>query len=366
MIGVIQTTVPVANDVILGEFKCYKNYGLPTQTLIGATRDGCKVDIERVIKEISYDGAYGPTLDSNGIPLIRYEKLIGRFTINNLYLKYFNKKKIATAETDEAFESGDWSNNGGTYAAETTIILDGEQSAKLTGDTEGYGIHRVFSADLDLTEFDNGEVSDDNDYIGFGIYISSQDKTDLGGTAALRLALHCDVEETETNYFHVSKAAADLVAGRWNIFKVLKSSFTSQGSPNWGAVKGVALTIEGASPSAEVVCYIDCIELIQNQSNSSIIDINGGSFSYTDETTYREIKPTLEITSDNYLSNVTLVGQKLDGKKVKMVLKNCLNDGNISLALEEKDEVVNETQFTGHYTKNSPVTSPIELYEYVA
>ena len=71
-ITAVDPIIPVANDVIMGEFKAYANYGLPTQTLLGATRDGCKVDIERTIKELAFDGAYGPTLDSDGVPLVRY------------------------------------------------------------------------------------------------------------------------------------------------------------------------------------------------------------------------------------------------------------------------------------------------------
>ena len=55
----------------------------------------------------------------------------------------------------------------------------------------------------------------------------------------------------------------------------------------------------------------------------------------------------------------------MDGKTVKIVLKNALNDGNISLALEDKDEVVQETQYTGHYKYGSGLVCPIELYEYV-
>src|SRR6056297_2443136 len=97
-INAVTPTIPVANDVIMGEFKAYANYGLPTQTLLGATRDGCKVDIERTIKE----------LDIDGVPIVRYEKLIGRITLNNLYLKYFNRKVISDCESDGTWENSNW------------------------------------------------------------------------------------------------------------------------------------------------------------------------------------------------------------------------------------------------------------------
>lgn len=366
-IGVVETTVPVANDIILGEFKAYANYGLPTQVLLGATREGCKVDIERAIKELAYDGAYGPTLDEDGVPLVRHERLVGRITINNLYLKYFNRKIISNCESTGAWENNDWSATGGTYAAETSIVNSGDQSAKATiaSASANYGIHEVFSSSLDLTAFDNSESSDTDDYIGFAIYIAAQDITDLG-SADIRISLHCNAEGVETDAYYYDVAASALSAG-WNTFKVAKTDFTAigGGSETWAAITGVSFKVD-AGTSDEVVFYVDSIELIQAQTNSSMFPINGHGFDYTDETTYRQLIPDLEIGENDYLENITLVGQKMDGKKVKIVLKNCLNDGNISLGLEEKDEVVNETQFTGHYKYGAGTVSPIELYEYVA
>jgi hypothetical protein len=365
-VGVVETTVPVANDIIMGEFKAYLDYGLNTQTLIGATRDGCKVDIERSIKEIAFDGSMGPTLDSDGIPLVRYEKLVGRITINNLYLKYFHRKKISDMESDGLWESGDWSETGGTYAAETTTVLEGDQAASLTADTQDYGMKEVFASAVDLTEFANGESSDTSDYIGFSIYITTANLSAMGATTRIKLSIHKDADETETNYFYYEVAASALTADQWNNFKILKSAFSEEGTASWSAVTGVSIKFGTAAPTSECTIIVDCLDLIQAQTNSSIVPMNGHGFAYTDETTYREFTPDLEITLNDYLENLTLVGQRLDGKKVKIVLKNCLNDGNISLALEEKDEVVNETSFTGHYKGSDPLTCPIELFEYVA
>jgi len=157
-----------------------------------------------------------------------------------------------------------------------------------------------------------------------------------------------------------------LTADQWNVFKIAKSSFTESGTASWSAVTGVSFKFAGAAPSSSCSFYVDSIDLIENQSGSSIIGVNGGGFTYTDETTYFKFVPTLEILDADYLENVTLVGQRHDGKKVKMVLKECLNDGKISLGLQEKDEAVNGVEFTGHYTASSPTTIPFDIYEYVA
>lgn len=365
-ITAVSPTIPISNDVIMGEFKAYANYGLPTQTLLGATRDGCKVDIERDIKEINFDGAYGPTLDSDGVPLVRYNELIGRITLKNLYLKYFNKKKISDCESTGTWESNNWGGDGGTYAAETTIVNSGDQSAKCSIATTqtGHGIHEVFASSKDLTAFDNSETSDTADYIGFAIYITSAMLTILG-TDSIDIRLHMDAEGTETNYYTYSVEATALTAGQWNTFKIAKSAFTEVGTGDWSAVTGISFEVPDATDDA-LEFYVDSIDLIQTQSDSAIVPVNGSGFGYTDETTYKEYTPDLEITNEDYLENVTLVGQRLDGEKVKIVAKEVLNDGNISLALEGKDESVHETQFTGHYKTGSGLTPPIELYEYVA
>lgn len=364
-INAVDPTIPVANDVIMGEFKAYANYGLPTQTLLGATRDGCKVDIERTIKELAFDGAYGPTLDSDGVPLVRYEKLIGRITLNNLYLKYFNKKKISDCESDGTWESNNWGGDGGTYAAETTIVNSGSQSAKCSIDTTstGHGIHEVFASSKDLTVFDNSETSDTADYIGIAVYITTAMLAILG-TDSIQVRIHNDAEGTETNYLWYDIEATALTADQWTTLKIAKSSFTAEAAGAWSGVTGISFEVPDETDDA-LEFYVDSIDLIQNQSDSAVVPVNGSGFGYTDETDYKEYTPDLEITEDDYLENITLVGQRLDGKKVKIVAKNVLNDGNISLALESKDEAVNETQFTGHYKYGAGLTPPLELYEYV-
>jgi restriction endonuclease S subunit len=111
------------------------------------------------------------------------------------------------------------------------------------------------------------------------------------------------------------------------------------------------------------VCYIDSIELIKSHSLSGIVPLNGGNFTYTNETTYRKIVPNLEISDTDYIDNITIISQKFDGKIIKIILDNCLNDGNIDLALQQKSEVVNSTTFTSHYV--SGTTPPFRIREYV-
>lgn len=360
----VAVQAPQANDLLRGEFKVYADYGLPTQLLLGVCNGGGEVSIDRNFVPVEFDGAYGNVLDSDGVPLGQFSSIVPKFILNMLYLKYFNRKIISDCESDGTWESNDWSATGGTYAAETTIKNSGYQSAKMTADTSQYGIHEVFASSKNLTAFDNSEASTTSDYIGFAIYITTQDLTDLG-SADLRISLHCDSEGTETNLYYYDVAASALTANQWNTFKIAKSAFTESGTGDWSAITGISMKLD-AAPSAEVVAYIDSISLIQNQTKSSSLPINAGNFGYTDQTTYRLIVPEIAITEDDYLDNLTIITEKKDGKMWKVVLRNAFNDGELMNAFEEFKNVVSNSTYTGHYKRNEETTVPIEIYEYVA
>jgi hypothetical protein len=364
--GVVTPVVPLANDILQGEFKAYANYDLPTQILLGATQGGCKLELDRRIKRIKSDGTYGYQLDSNGVPLVRYDGFDINLSLEQLYLKYFHVKEIASCETtDTGWASKDWAGTGGTYAEETTIVNSGNQSAKAVLSTTAYGIKNVFSSNKNLTAYDNSETSTTSDYIAFSVYITSAEKTNLG-TSKIKFEIHKDANLTETNFYYYEIAAADLTANIWNHFKIAKSAFTQTGTASWSAVTGISFKLNGA-PTGTTTFYVDSISLLQAQTNSFIVPHSqmGGGFTYTDVTTYRKWVPTLEILDTDYLDNITLVSQKLDGKMVKLILRNCLNDDKLSLALKEKDESVSGLSFAAHYTYGSSTTVPFSIREYV-
>lgn len=363
--GVFTPVIPVANDIITGEFKAYLNFGLPTETLLGATSGGCKVDIDRKIRAVKSDGVYGYQLDSNGVPLVRYDALDVTITLKQLYLKFFHNKVISNCESNGAWESGDWDETGGTYAAETTIVLEGDQAAKCTGDTQNHGIHEVFSTPKNLNVFDNGETSGDSDKICFGLYITSANLAKLS-SCNLGIYFANDVEGTLTNYLVTQIGQSSLVADKWNAIKIAKSDFSAAGSGAWNAVTGISFGFVGGNPVSSCTFIIDSISLLHNQDVSAPVPVNGGGCTYTNETTYRQYRPTLEITANDYVENLTLVGQRLDGKMIKMILKDCLNDGKISKALQEKNEVIDDTQFSGHYKSSKATTPPFVIREYVS
>jgi hypothetical protein len=362
--GVVTPTVPLATDIVLGEAKLYSNYELPNQLELGALKGGVKLDITRKIKEVNADGFYGTMLDTAGNPLLRYDSFTVKLTAEMLSLKYENRVIVSDMESDETgWASTDWAAGGGTYAAESTIVLEGDQSAKMSSDTDTYGIKNVFSSAMDLTVFNNGESVTDSDYICFSIYATTQDIADMDNDG-LRLYFHSNAAGALTHGWYYDIDDSVLTADAWTVFKVARSSFTELGTGDWSTIYGVSLVING-SPSANVDAYIDTISILQNTNKSTVVPVNGGAnFSYTDEGDYREITPTLEITDDEYFENVAIVANRLDGKLFVCIIKNVCNDGSISQALKEKDEVVNNTVFTAHYKRSAPTTVPILIRHY--
>jgi hypothetical protein len=80
--GVFTPQVPVDNDELLGEGVFYINYGTD-DFILGATMGNSKLEIEKEIKEIKFDGAYGPHKG-----LRRYTRYVPRFKINLFTLTY--------------------------------------------------------------------------------------------------------------------------------------------------------------------------------------------------------------------------------------------------------------------------------------
>lgn len=72
-------------DLLLGEGIVYKNYGEVGEAIIGATRGGSKLEIEKEIKEIEFDGSLGATKGMR-----RPSKFIVRLIINFLKINYVN------------------------------------------------------------------------------------------------------------------------------------------------------------------------------------------------------------------------------------------------------------------------------------
>lgn len=71
--GVITPEVPLDKDLLLGEGVYIADYGEVGETVVGATRGGGKIEIDKIIRSMPYDGSYGENKS-----LRRYERYVPR------------------------------------------------------------------------------------------------------------------------------------------------------------------------------------------------------------------------------------------------------------------------------------------------
>lgn len=68
-----------------------------------------------------------------------------------------------------------------------------------------------------------------------------------------------------------------------------------------------------------------------------------------------------KILPSDFASEVTLTGELSSGAEVVITLKNCLAEGDWSLAQNDRDEAVANVTFVAHFDPNTPQSEPWEI-----
>lgn len=77
-----------------------------------------------------------------------------------------------------------------------------------------------------------------------------------------------------------------------------------------------------------------------------------------DATNSTTFEPILPLTTAMYMYAVTWTGETLGGKDVTITVSNALNRENIDWGLIDKEEIVPEITYTGHYHSSTDRTVP--------
>ena len=86
----------------------------------------------------------------------------------------------------------------------------------------------------------------------------------------------------------------------------------------------------------------------------------GNAAGYFGAAAYTKTVSNLAVSDADYLTNIAFVGLTKGGKPIAAIVKNALGDGNIAMSYKNKDEVVAETTFTGHYESSG---APASMWE---
>jgi len=76
------------------------------------------------------------------------------------------------------------------------------------------------------------------------------------------------------------------------------------------------------------------------------------------------VKSKLDIDDTDYIDNVTVVGETMEGNYVRITVKNALSDQGIDITLEDKEETAVEVAFSGHFDPNAATADDYsDIYE---
>ena len=123
-----------------------------------------------------------------------------------------------------------------------------------------------------------------------------------------------------------------------------------------GATKGLETIDDWAVTMTANVKEVS-VESIKMALGTAITDTSSAPEGYT------KITAKTDLTSDDYLANLTWVG-RLSGseKPVIIVVKNALSVNGLSITMADKTEAVIPMTITGHYDADDLEEMPFEIY----
>lgn len=179
----------------------------------------------------------------------------------NCGLYPYDTRKRLVATFDSTGDTGiTFSDSGGTSAYNSNIKVQGGSSRGFSSDAAATLI-LSWSTNIDWEDFDDGGAdSPDNDYISIYAYVGNSVPT----SATIAFSTNSDGSDVGSEEF--SSTYSSLVAG-WNHIKVLKSAFTSTGSPAWSSLGYLTLAYTGGGTDTNF--YWDKLELVENSVNGN-------------------------------------------------------------------------------------------------
>lgn len=102
------------------------------------------------------------------------------------------------------------------------------------------------------------------------------------------------------------------------------------------------------------------LELLKKAMPGDITDVTSDGSSPN----YKKYRPNVQYKEGDYLKNLAYITETYGGNVIAYVIENPLGDGAFSAAFEDKNEVVPETIFTGHFDPENMYEVPTYVVEY--
>jgi hypothetical protein len=127
-------------------------------------------------------------------------------------------------------------------------------------------------------------------------------------------------------------------------------------------IDGAKGALRGTRRIVESIARVSC-ELLEMTRENMMLVI-AGSTSVTvgvAPDSYNSVRRTRELSEADYLINVAIVGELANGEEIVVVLYNALNDEEVSIAQEDRNEATLPVAFTAHFDPAEMNVEPWEL-----
>jgi hypothetical protein len=190
--------------------------------------------------------------------------------INTQYLMKRNTYNISSCMTGDGWVGGSYAGSGnGTVSADTNNWLTGAHAVKCTISANLGGMY--LTKTMDLSKFDSGLPSTDNDFIRYSVYLDVASVQAIGSLAIVfRTALN-----VSTNYV-MFLMSQDYMTDGWNHVYIRKSDFTKVGTFEWANCTGVSL-FSYPFGSAGLSFTLECLEMCRTGNQDSLYYYTNGN-----------------------------------------------------------------------------------------
>jgi|LGOV01.1.fsa_nt_gb hypothetical protein len=180
--------------------------------------------------------------------------------IDNSYsldlIKAYGETKIA----DDGQDVSLFTATGGILSQDTVNVKIGSGSIRITEATAGTSYNHASknNISLDFLKFNNGEISDEDDYISFILYVSNINAVNQAQVIFSQDAIYSDL-----NIKYKLILSSGLVSG-WNYLKIKKSTFANAGTGAWDNIQSMKLLWKSNAGFLGEYISFQLVQLVKN------------------------------------------------------------------------------------------------------
>lgn len=209
--------------------------------------------------------------------------------INTQYLMKRNTKNISSCMVGDGWIGGSYAGSGdGVVSASTAHTLTGAHGVNCSVEANLGGMYMTKT--MDLTKFDCGLPSSEEDWIRFSIYL---DEDSLGKLDSLAIMFRTALD-VSTNYMWMYFDHTLFIEG-WTHINARKGNFIQVGTFDWANVTGVSF-FTYPNGADNIVFVLECLEMVRDGLHDDLYTYSFGNMQQPMGTQLTNVKYGLDAT----------------------------------------------------------------------